>query len=100
MGLTVGSAVVGYDTSLGDIVVQGAICGLAIGVAQASLLPGRVGILWAPALTALSALGWAITSSIGVAVKTQYTVFGSSGAVVVTLATAALPVALNARSAA
>ena len=74
--------------------------GLAIGVAQASLLPGRAGILWAPALTALWALGWAITSSIGVDVETQYTVFGSSGAVVVTLATAALPVALNARSAA
>ena len=98
VGLTVGSAVVGYGTSLGDLVVQGAICGLAIGVAQASLLPARIATLWAPALTALWALGWAITSSIGVDVETQYTVFGSSGAVVVTLATAALPVALNARS--
>ena len=99
VGLTAGSAVVDYGTSLGDLVIQGAICGLAVGVAQAALLPGRAGYLWAPALSALWALGWAITSSIGVDVETQYTVFGSSGAVVVTLATAALPVALTARSA-
>ena len=97
VGLGVGSAVVGYGTSLGDLVVQGAICGLAIGIAQALLLPRRVASLWAPALSALWALGWAITSSVGVDVETQYTVFGSSGAVVVTLATTALPVALNAR---
>lgn len=99
VGLAAGSAVVDYGTSLGDLVVQGAICGLAIGAAQAPLLPGRIGYLWAPALSALWALGWAITSSIGVDVETQYTVFGSSGALVVTIATAALPVALTMRSA-
>ena len=45
---------------------------------------GRVAILWAPALGAVWALGWAVTAAIGVDVETQYTVFGSSGAVVVT----------------
>lgn len=98
-GLTVGSAVVDYGTSLEDLVVQGAVCGLAIGAAQAALLPGRIGVVWAPALGALWAGGWAITTSIGVDVETQYTVFGSSGALAVTIATAALPVALSMRSA-
>ena len=47
---------------------------------------------------ALWALGWAITASIGVDVETQYTVFGSSGAVVVTALTAVLPVLLAGRA--
>jgi hypothetical protein len=98
VGLALGSAVVGYGTSLGDLVVQGAICGLAIGTAQALVLRGRVAYLWAPALSALWALGWAITTSIGVDVETQYAVFGSSGAVVVTAATAVLPVLLATRA--
>ncbi|MEA2363813.1 MAG: hypothetical protein QOD71_2958 [Thermoleophilaceae bacterium] len=98
VGLAVGSAAVGYGTGLGDLVVQGAICGLAIGTAQAVILRGRVAYLWAPALSALWALGWAITTSIGVDVETRYAVFGSSGALVVTAATAVLPVLLAARA--
>ena len=94
LGLTLGSAAVDYGTSIDDLVIKGAICGLAVGIAQASTLRGRVAYLWAPALSALWALGWAITSSIGVDVETQYTVFGSSGALVVTAVTAVLPVAL------
>ena len=35
VGLGVGAAAVDYGTSMGDLVVQGAICGLAIGAAQA-----------------------------------------------------------------
>ena len=98
VGLTLGSAAVDYGTSLGDLVVQGAICGLAIGAAQALTLRGRAAYLWAPALSALWALGWAITTSIGVDVETQYAVFGSSGALVVTAATAALPALLASRA--
>jgi hypothetical protein len=97
-GLALGSGVVDYGTSLGDLAVQGAICGLAIGTAQAFTLRGRVAYLWAPALSALWALGWAITTSIGVDVETQYAVFGSSGALVVTAATAVLPVLLATRT--
>lgn len=100
-GLAVGSAVVGYGTSLGDLAAQGAICGLAIGAAQAFVLRGalgRGGYLWAAGLSALWALGWAITESIGVDVETHYTVFGSSGALVVTAATAVLPVLLASRA--
>jgi hypothetical protein len=98
VGLGLGSAVVDYGTSLGDLVVQGAICGLAIGSAQALTLRGRAAFLWAPALSALWALGWAVTTAIGVDVETQYAVFGSSGALVVTAATAVLPVLLARRT--
>jgi hypothetical protein len=98
IGLAVGSAAVGYGTSLGELVVQGAICGLAIGTAQALILRGRLSFLWAPALSALWALGWAISTSIGVDVDTQWAVFGSSGALVVTAATAFLPVLLATRA--
>lgn len=94
VGLALGSAAVGYGTSLGDLVVQGAICGLVIGTAQAVTLRGRVAYLWAPALSALWALGWAVSTSIGIDVDTQWAVFGSSGALVVTAATAALPLLL------
>ena len=101
VGLVLGSAAVGYGTSLGDLVVQGAICGVAIGTAQALVLRsqlGRVAYLWAPALGALWALGWATSTSIGVDVETQYVVFGASGALVVTAATAVLPALLVIRS--
>ena len=99
VGLALGSAAVDYGTGVGDLVVQGAICGLAIGTAQALVLRGRVAYLWAPALSALWALGWAVTTAIGVDVERQYTVFGSSGALVVTAATALLPVLLATRAA-
>jgi hypothetical protein len=98
LGLTAGSAAVGYGTDLADLVVQGAICGLASGIAQATVLRGRVAYLWAPALSALWALGWAVTTAIGVDVETQDAVFGSSGALVVTIATATLPARLSARA--
>jgi hypothetical protein len=98
VGLALGSAAVDYGTSLGDLVVQGAICGLALGTAQALTLRGRAAFLWAPGLSAAWAVGWAVTTSIGVDVETQYTVFGSSGALVVTAATAVLPALLAKRS--
>lgn len=99
VGLALGTAAVDYGTTLGDLALQGAICGLALGIAQALTLRGRVAYLWAPALSALWALGWTVSTSIGVDVESQYAVFGSSGALVVTAATAALPVALAARRA-
>jgi hypothetical protein len=97
-GLAAGSAAVGYGTSLGDLVLQGAICGLVLGAAQGLLLQGRVAYLWAPGLSALWALGWAVSTSIGVDVEAQYAVFGSSGALVVTAATSVLPGLLAVRA--
>jgi len=97
VGLGGGAAAVDYGTSAGDLAIQGAICGLGVGLAQALVLRGRLGglaFLWAPALAAVWALGWTITSAIGVDVERQYTVFGSSGAIAVTLLTMVLPFAL------
>ena len=50
--------------------------------------PGRV------ALAAIWAAGWAVTTAVGVEVDQQFTVFGSSGALVVTALTAVLPSSL------
>jgi hypothetical protein len=97
IGLGVGAAAVDYGTSMGDLALQGAICGLGVGFAQAAVLHERfraAAFLWAPALAAIWALGWTITSAIGVDVERQYTVFGSSGAIVVTLITMVLPFTL------
>jgi hypothetical protein len=98
VGLGLGAAVVGYGTDFGDLVVQGAICGLVVGSAQAAVLRPQLGVLafaWAPFVSALWALGWAVTTAAGIDVESQYTVFGSSGALVVTAATAVLPVLLT-----
>lgn len=101
VGLGVGAAVVDYGTSMGDLAVQGAVCGLTVGLAQAVVLRARVGaiaFLWVPALGAVWALGWTVTTAIGVDVESQYTVFGSSGAIAVTILTAAMPMLLARRA--
>jgi hypothetical protein len=97
LGLGLGASAVGYDTTIGALAVQGAICGAVIGVAQAIVLHrdlGRLVWAWPVELAGLWALGWTITSSAGIDVDAQYTVFGSSGAVVVTAATSVLPILL------
>jgi hypothetical protein len=98
VGLGVGSAVVGYQTTLTALVVQGAVTGLAVGAAQAVVLAprlGRTALAWPAALTIIWAVGWAVMYAFGIQVEEQFTVFGSSGAVVVTALTAALPLILT-----
>jgi hypothetical protein len=97
-GLAAGAAAVDYRTDIGSLATQGAICGAIVGVAQAAVLFGRLGRLalaWPPALAGLWALGWTITTAAGIDVEAQYTVFGSSGALVVTAATSVLAIALD-----
>ena len=101
-GLGLGASVVDYRTGLGDLALQGALCGLLLGIAQAAvLLPrlGRLALGWPVALSGIWALGWVTSTSIGIRVQEQFTVFGSSGAVVVTALTAVLPLLLNRRAA-
>jgi hypothetical protein len=83
LGLLLGAAVVGYDTSLTDLAVMGALTGLVLGPAQALALPRgtRTPWLWAAAMPALWALGWTATTLGGIAVDEQFTVFGAYGAV-------------------
>lgn len=100
-GLTVGASVVDFRTGLGDLVLQGAISGFAVGAAQSVVLVRRTGplaFLWPAYLAAAWSIGWAVTTSVGVQVEDQFTVFGAAGAVTVTLLTAVLPVLLHTRS--
>ena len=100
IGLTIGASAVDFATDLGSLVVQGAVCGLAVGLAQAVVLYrwlGRLALVWPMFLAASWAAGWAITTSIGVRVEEQFTVFGSAGAIVVAALTTVLPLALDHR---
>ncbi len=97
-GLGLGASLVGYQTGLVDLVLQGAVSGLVVGSSQAVvLLPrlGRLALAWPLTLGAVWAAGWAITTAIGVQVEQQFTVFGSAGALVAAALTAVLPLALN-----
>jgi hypothetical protein len=98
VGLGIGSAVVDYDTTLGALIVQGAVSGLAVGLAQALVLWNLIGttaFAWPPALAAIWAAGWAITTTAGIDVDKQFVIFGASGALVVTALTVVLPLVLN-----
>jgi len=101
-GLAAGASAVDFGTTTGALAAQGAICGAIVGTAQATILFRRLGRLawaWPTALSGLWALGWTITASAGIDVEAKYTVFGSSGAVVVTAATSVLALVLtNSRS--
>jgi len=102
IGLGVAASAVDFDSSMSALAAQGALCGLAVGAAQAVVLKGtfgRLALAWPFALAGLWALGWTITTAVGVEVDDHFTVFGSSGAVTVTALTAVLPV-LAARRAA
>jgi hypothetical protein len=97
VGLGAGAAVVGYQTTLAALLLQGAVTGFVVGGAQALVLAPRLGRLaaaWPAALAAIWAVGWAVTYAFGIQVDEQFTVFGASGAVVVTALTAVLPLIL------
>ncbi|SFB41623.1 hypothetical protein SAMN05192575_1114 [Nocardioides alpinus] len=97
-GVAIGAALVDYRTDLGSLAVQGAVTGALVGMAQSVVLAPRLGAMalaWPPVLSGSLALGWAVTTAAGIDVDQQFTIFGSSGALVATLLTAVLPLALN-----
>jgi hypothetical protein len=89
LGLVIGAALVGYETSLGDLAAMGAVSGVVLGAAQGLVLTmqarRRLAIAWAAAMPALLAIGWSATTLIGVSVEDQFTVFGALGAILFTL---------------
>ena len=94
-GLALGTGLVGYDTGVADLAVQGVVSGASVGLAQALVLRSRVGrlaALWPAYLAGAWALGWTITTSVGVSVEDQFTVFGAAGAITVAALTTVLPV--------
>jgi hypothetical protein len=90
VGLAAGAALVGYDTSLGELALMGLVSGGSLGVAQ-GLVVARQGdtklaMAWGAAMPVLFALGWVPTTLIGVGVEDQFTVFGAAGALLFMLA--------------
>ena len=97
-GLTAGASLVGFSTTLTDLALQGAVSGAVVGLAQAVVLWPRTGPLalaWPAYLGAAWAAGWSVTTLAGIGVQEQFTVFGASGALVVALLTAVLPLVLR-----
>jgi hypothetical protein len=87
IGLCLGASAVGFETDAASLVVMGAISGAVVGVAQALSVPMRAidRASWAVATPALWALGWLITSQVIVDADARHAIFGSSGALVVSV---------------
>ncbi len=85
VGLLAGAAAVDYETEIGDLALMGAITGVPLGAAQALVISRRWPRAWSWGLAtpALWALGWTVTTAIGVDVERQYVVFGAAGAITV-----------------
>ena len=101
LGLAVGATLVGFATGLSDLMIQGAVSGLVVGLAQAIALRPRVGpiaAIWPIYLAGAWTVGWAVTTAIGVQVEQRFTVFGSAGAVTVALLTLVLPILIERRT--
>ncbi len=99
-GEAAGAELVDYQTELASLVVQGVVGGAVVGIAQAVVLIPRLGALafaWPFFLSGTFAIGWAVTTAAGIDVDQQFTIFGSSGALVAALLTAALPLAISKR---
>jgi len=97
-GVAAGAALVDYRTDLGSLAIQGMFTGALVGTAQSVVLVpglGTLALVWPFFLAGTFAIGWAVTTSAGIDVDLQFTVFGSSGALAATLLTAVLPVLLS-----
>jgi hypothetical protein len=83
-GLSIGAAVVGYETTPTQLAIMGAISGAAIGIVQGFLLRDRFSLwlAWMLAMPLIFAIAWVVTEAIGIDVANQFTVFGASGSVV------------------
>ncbi len=86
-GTAVAAAATGAGTDVPDLALSGLIAGAAVGAAQGGLLGRRAAAIWTAATAASWTLGWIATASIGVDVERGYHVFGSAGAILVTVLT-------------
>ena len=81
-GLAVGAALVSYRTDITSLALMGAICGLAVGIAQGAMLGNTKRMLgWSAVTAALWAVGWSVTTAGGISVDQQFVVFGAYGAI-------------------
>jgi hypothetical protein len=108
-GTALAAAVTGAGTELGDLMLTGLVAGAAVGAAQSTLLGrGRLAsVAWTAVTAATWPLGWLATwAVVGLNADLGFYVFGSSGAVLVTVLTGlairrilAAPLATSAMSA-
>src|SRR5215210_1338449 len=84
LGDGVGAALTGTGTTIGDLLITGLVCGVAVGLPQGALLGRcvRVTGLWTFVVALAWPLGWTVTWAVGVDVERVYAVFGSTGALV------------------
>jgi hypothetical protein len=82
VGLALSIALLGTDTASSTLPLRGLITGAGIGAAQYLLLRGTIrrAPVWAPVVALSWAVGWLVTRAVGVDLALQWSVFGSSGA--------------------
>ena len=85
LGLAVGGRFVDFATDATSLAVMGAVCGVAVGVAQAFSIPmtTRDRLAWALATPVLWTVGWLVTAQVIVDADRHHATFGSSGAILV-----------------
>jgi hypothetical protein len=84
-GSAAAAVATGAGTETADLVLTGVIAGAAVGIAQAALLRSAV---WAAVTSASWAIGWFVSAAVLAQQADQgFVVFGSSGAVLVTILT-------------
>ena len=84
VGLPIGAMAVNFETTLSQLALMGAISGAAVGIAQGLLIRDKFSLwqTWIVAMPALWAIGWIVSTAIGIGVENQFTVFGAAGAIV------------------
>ncbi len=87
IGLCAGAATIGYRTDTASLVVLGAVSGAAVGLAQAfsTRIRAEDRLRWALATPLLWAGGWLVTANVIVDAERQHALFGSSGALLVSV---------------
>lgn len=83
VGLAIGAAVVGYETTTSQLAIMGAIQGAFVGIAQGMVLRNRFSLwhVWMVAMPVLFSISWVVTDAVIDSGK-QFTIFGASGSVV------------------
>jgi len=102
IGLTLGAALVSYETARLDLVVMGAVTGFVVGAFQALVLVRQRisgAAWWAAASPPIWALAWFVASYVLASnVDEQFTNFGASGALLYAILTGLLLASLFRRS--
>ena len=87
VGLGLAYAIFGYGDTVGDLALVGAVTGLGIGVAQWWLLRELIdgSLIWIAATAVAWALGWTVSTAIGVDPDDRWPNPGLSGAATLTV---------------